>query len=227
MPKLFAQDLTFNPNIYRRLKIILCEKSFADFGDGKKEKIYSFDRTISSFLLPSLRQDEDFSNYFINIRDRTNAYFEKFFGENLSCDEAEFYFGVWSDIILRTTEKPAELMTLYEEKFDTLEERFDNSTRATTVQKFLDKVSDAELSGPLPHAYFQNRLGRIRRSRYRIKDLPLSKSERLFKLYIMSGYANVLEELKRYTDEIKLCEEIVDECERYLPDDIDLIIEAN
>ena len=229
----------YNPNIYKRLKSILVEESFADFGDGKKEKIYSFDRTIGSFLLPSLRQDKDFSNYFTDIRDKADTYFENFFSKNLSRDETQFYFEMWSDIILRTTDSPAELMTLYKKNFAPLEIHFDNSTQATVVQQFLDKVSNAEPSEPLPHAYFQYQLGMIRWKQNRIKealeleeaayskvkDLPLSKSERLFKLYIMSGLARVLDTLERYTDEINLCKEMVDECERYLPDDIDLIIE--
>lgn len=227
----------YNPNIYKRLKSILVEESFADFGDNKREKIYSFDRTISSFLLPSLKQDKDFSNYFTDIRDRANAYFEKLFSESPSYDESEFYFVMWSDIILRTTDSPAELMRLYEEKFAALGERFYNSTGATVLQKFLDKVSDRE---PLPHAYFQYRLGKIRlyqdrikealeledAAYFKIKDILLSKSERPFKIQIMQGLAEVFQRLERYMDEISLCREMISECKRYLPDNIDLIIAA-
>lgn len=226
-----------NPNVYKRLKSISVEESFADFGDGRKEKIYSFDRTIDSFLLPSLKKDKDFSNYFTDIRAKADAYFKKLFSENLSCNEAKFYFVMWSDIVLRTTDKPAELMRLYEENFAALEERFDKSTRVIVIQKFLDKAGDAE---PLPQAYFQHRLGRIRLYQDRIKEafeleeaayskiknLPLSNAERPFKIQIMQGLAEVFQRLERYADEISLCREMISECERYLPGDIDSIIAA-
>lgn len=226
-----------NPNVYKRLKSILVEESFADFSYGEQEKIYSFDRTIGSFLLPSLKEDKDFSNYFTDIRDKANAYFEKLFSEYLSYDESKFYFVMWSDIVLRTTDKPAELMTFYEENFVLLENHFDRSTWATVIQKFLDKIGDKE---PLPQAYFQDRLGRIRFYQYRIKealelseaaysevkDLPLSNTERPFKLSIMRGLAEVFQRLERYTDEISLCKEMISECERYLPNDIDSIVAA-
>lgn len=227
----------YNPNIYKRLKSILVEESFADFGDDKQEKIYSFDRTISSFLLPSLKQDKDFSNYFTDIRDRTNTYFKELF-KKYSCwyfSGSDYYFDMWSDIILRTTDSPTELMKFYEEYFDQLEYHFDNSTRANVLQKFIVKVGNKE---PLSHAYFQDRLARVRLNQNKIKeafklekaayleikDLSLSKTDGQYRVWTMWGFANVLNKLERYKDEIKVREEIDRECEYCLSDDIDAMV---
>lgn len=227
----------YNPNVYKRLKSILVEESFADLSYGKQEKIYSFDRTISSFLLPSLKQDKDFSNYFTDIRNRTNAYFKKLFKkeEHWYFSGSDYYFDMWSDIILRTTDSPAELMKFYEEYFDQLEYHFDNSTRANVLQKFIVKVGNKE---PLPHAYFQDRLARLRLQQNKIKeafeleeaayleikDLSLSKTDGQYRVWTMWGFATVLNNLKRYKDEIKVREEMDRECEYCLSDDIDAMV---
>ena len=223
---------SFNNVTYKRIKNLFARADSSSLAD---EKLYTFDRTIDAFFFPGLKSDVTCRRLFADIRTKADAYFKKAFDEIDSYEKCELYLGMWSDIVLRTTDKPAELMTLYEENFVPLENRFDRSTWATVIQKFLDKIGDKE---PLPHAYFQDRLGRIRFDQDRIKealelseaaysevkDLPLSNTERPFKLSIMRGLAEVFQRLERYTDEISLCKEMISECERYLPNDIDSIV---
>lgn len=225
---------SFNNVTYKRIKNLFARADSSSLAD---EKLYTFDRTIDAFFFPGLKSDVTCRRLFADIRTKADAYFKKFFGKIfVSYEKRELYLGMWSDILLRTTDKPADLMTLYEENFVPLENRFDYSTWATIIQKFLDKIGDAN---SLPHAYFQDRLGRIRFDQDRIKealelseaaysevkDLPLSNTERPFKFSIMRGLAEVFQRLERYTNEISLCKEMISECERYLPNDIDTIIE--
>ncbi|MBR3748124.1 MAG: tetratricopeptide repeat protein, partial [Selenomonadaceae bacterium] len=175
---------------------------------------------------------------FVKIRDAANAYFKKFFDENEpkwrydSGSKPEIYFGMWSEIILRTTDAPEELMRIYDENLEPIEYCFNDSTLAAVVKKFFDKVGDTET---LPSAYFQSRLGEIRRWQCRIKEalelaeaayskvekLSLRDDERPFKIWVMEILADVLSSLERYTDEIPLREKIVAECERCFPDKTD------
>ena len=233
--EIFREMIPHNPNIYKRLKQILTEKSSVDL-NGDKFVIYTFDRIISSFLLPGLKQDEDFATFFSDIRANANAYFKKFFAKSRDNNgKAELYFTIWSDIILRTTDAPADILTLYEENFLPLEERFDISTREIVIQKFLAKVGDTQ---NLSSAYFQDRLGRIYIEQHRIKDalklekaaylktktLKLSGTEYLLTIRILNGLAEVLHALRRYTAEIALREKIVRDCESFLPEDIATLI---
>ena len=117
-------------------------------------------------------------------------------------------------------------MTLYRENLEPLEERFDKTTREVVVRKFFDKVGDTET---LPSVYFQSRLGDIGRSiketfelataAYdKVQKLSLRDDERPIKISVMSTLADVFDELRRYTDEIPLREEIVAECKRCFPE---------
>lgn len=233
---LYAFDRTIDAFFFPGLKSdVTCHKLFADIRD-KAEAYFKkiFDENISG----------DRSKLYFGIWSDINVHMmdvaadmtrsEANFGDT-GYDKAKIYFNLWSDIVLRTTDAPAELMTLYDKNFVPLERYFDYSTRTAVVKKFLDKAGDTE---PLPHAYFQDRLGRIRLEQNRIKealelseaaysavkDLPLSNAERRFKIFIMGGLAYALLALERRTDEINLRGAMADECERYLPDDIDLIV---
>ena len=225
----------WNPNTYKRLTKLFAKKSIMDSDDGKLI-VYTFDRTLDFVLFSGLKKDALFKIIFAEICSAANNYFKAFFDKNHknnydSDNKETHYFNIWSNIVLRTTDAADKLMLLYEENFAPLEKHFDNSTKANVVKKFLNKVNDTQ---PLPHAYFQDRLGKIRLSQNRIKealeleeaayskikDLPLSESERPFKFVIMNGLADVLEKLERYIDEINLRKEIVRECENcFLPKD--------
>lgn len=222
-----------NPNTYKRLTDLFAEEYEPDLDDDEFV-IYNFNRTISAFMLPGLKQDVLFSPVFAGIRDGANEFFKKFFAENQQeyyelDGKPEIYFGMWSDIILRTTDKPEELMTLYRENLAPLEEYFDLSTQANCAEKFLTKIGDTET---FPSAYFQHCLGATKFFQYRIEEaleleraayskvqrLPLDDETRPLKLVVTNCLADILRRLERWADEINLREEIVAECEIYYPD---------
>ena len=216
---------------YRRIKKLF---TCADSSSLDDETIYTFDRTIDVFLFPSLKVDVTCSRLFANIRDAVNKFFKNFFDENKqdwydSGSKPEFYFGMWSEIILRTTDAPAELMTLYDENLAPIEYCFDNARRAEVAEKFFTKVGDTET---LPSAYFQYLLGatkfyqgmdedalELETSAYqKLQRLPLEKENRWLKIAATHCLADIFKNLKRWTDEINLREEIVAECENYYSD---------
>ena len=218
--------LNLNPNTYERLTELFAEKSSADLDDGELDT-YSFSRTIGDFLLPGLKQNVLFAQLFTKIRDAANEFFKKFFDENnrpyhAGNSKPEFYFGMWSDIILRTTDKPAELMTIYRENLAPIENRFDNATREAVLKKFFDTVGDTET---LSSAYFQSRLGKICDCQNKTKEalelataacnkvekISLRDDERPIKISVMTTLADMHRKLKHYTDEISLREKIVAE----------------
>ncbi len=218
--------LNLNPNTYERLTELFAEKSSADLDDGELDT-YSFSRTIGDFLLPGLKQNVLFAQLFTKIRDAANEFFKKFFDENnrpyhAGNSKPEFYFGMWSDIILRTTDKPAELMTIYRENLAPIENRFDNATREAVLKKFFDTVGDTET---LSSAYFQSRLSKICDCQNKTKDalelataaygkvekISLRDDERPIKISVMITLADMHRKLKHYTDEISLREKIVAE----------------
>ncbi|MBR1645883.1 MAG: TerD family protein [Selenomonadaceae bacterium] len=216
---------------YKRIKNLFARANSQSLDD---DEIYTFDRTIDAFFFQSLKVDVTCRNLFVKIRDAANVYFKKFFDENQrrwydKGSKPDFYFGMWSDIILRTTDAPEELMTLYRENLEPLERRFDNSTLEAVVKKFFIKVGDTET---LPSAYFQSRRGSLSFSQGRTKEalelataaydkvekISLRDDERPIKISVMTTLADVRRKLKHYTDEIPLREEIVAECENYYPD---------
>ncbi|MBR4382146.1 MAG: hypothetical protein IKP64_01160, partial [Selenomonadaceae bacterium] len=232
----------FNPNTYKRLIDLFAEKT--DPGTNYEEfVVYNFNRTIAAFLLPGLKQDVLFAPVFTKIRDGANDFFQKFFAENRREDyddeiKAEVYFSMWSEIILRTTDVPEELMTLYSENLAPSEKFLDLSTQATCAEKFLNKVGDTET---LPSAYFQHCLGvtrffqdmskeglELEQAAYsKLQRLPLDDETRPLKIFVTIWLANIFRRLKRYTDEINLRKEIVAEGESYYPDaDDERILDA-
>ena len=199
---------------------------------------------VAAAVIDNFNNDtyERIKKLFTDIRAAANVYFKNFFDENKQRwyekgSKPDFYFGMWSEIILRTTDAPEELMTLYLENFAPLEGRFDNTTRANVIKNFFDKVGDTET---LPSAYFQSRLGDVRFSQDRTKEalelataaynkvqkISLRDDERPIKISVMTTLADVFSRLNRYTDEIPLREKIVAECEAYFPDKRDNIIIA-
>lgn len=228
-----AAIFELNPNTYKRLISLFAEKEDMSTNDDELV-IYNFSRTISAFMLPGLKQDTLFAPVFAKMRDGANEFFKKFFAENQqeyyeSDGKPEIYFGMWSDIILRTTDKPEELMTLYRENLVPFEKYFDLSTQANCAEKFLAKVGDTET---LPSAYFQHCLGVTRFFQYRVKEaleleraaysklqrLPIDDETRPLKIFVTIWLANIFRRLERWTDEINLREEIISECESYYPD---------
>ena len=211
----------FNNFTYRHVKKMFAREDSSSLDD---EIIYTFDETIDTILFPNLKADVTCRKLFADIRDGATAYFKKFFDEHeqrryRSSGKPDFYFGMWSDIILRTTDASAELMTIYYENLEPLERRFDDTTRANVIKKFFDKVGDNET---LPSAYFQSRLGDVKNdlelatAAYdKVQKLSLRDAERPIKISVMWTLADVFRYLDRYTDEIPLREKIGREVDTY------------
>ncbi|MBR0062144.1 MAG: tetratricopeptide repeat protein, partial [Selenomonadaceae bacterium] len=226
----------FSNVTYKRVKKMIARSEQLSFDD---ETGYTFDKTIDSFLFPALKRDVTCRKLFTDIRDAANVYFKKFFAETVRYYDSKqnYYFGIWSEIILRTMDAPADLMKFYYENFEPLEKRFDCSTPEIVVQKFFNKVGDDKT---LPSAYFQSRFAFVRylqnrdkealepaeAAYYKVEKLSLSKDELPFKISIMTALALSFSWLSRSKDEIKLCEEIVRECEKCFATKDDRIIKA-
>ncbi|MBR1645886.1 MAG: tetratricopeptide repeat protein [Selenomonadaceae bacterium] len=232
----------FNPNTYKRLTDLFAEAEVIDTDDDEIN-VYSFNRTVAAFLLPGLKQDALFVPVFAKIREGANDFFKKFFADNRQENygddyKAEIYFNMWSDIILRTTDAPEELMTRHRENLSTIEDRFDNTTVAEIAEKFFDKVGNNET---VPSAYFQHCLGVTKLFQERVKDaleleraayhklkrLPINDETCALKIAVMNCLAAILNRLERRADEINLREKIIAECESYYSDaDDERILDA-
>ncbi|MBR3051158.1 MAG: hypothetical protein IKG61_06880, partial [Selenomonadaceae bacterium] len=210
----------FNNVTYNRVKKMVARAEQLSFG----EEGYTFDRTIDAFLFRSLKNSVTCRNLFINLRGRANEFFKNFFDVETDSDKRNYFFGMWSEIILRTTDKPAELMKFYHENFEPIGRRVEDSTVEIVVKKFFDKVGDNET---LPSAYFQSHLAELAEIKAglalaeaaysKVKKLSLTVDELPFKISVTSELASMFCRLDRYQDEILLREEIVRDCERCFP----------
>lgn len=211
----------FNNVTYSRVKKMVARDEPLSFDD---ETSYTFDRAIDAFLFPGLKSKVIYRNLFVDLRGRANEFFKNFFDVETDSDKRNYFFGMWSEIILRTTDKPAELMKFYHENFEPLERGIDDSTLKVVVKKFFDKVGDVET---LPSAYFQSRLAElalikaglalVEAAYSKVKKLSLTVDELPFKISVVQVLAKSFSLLERYKDEIPLREEIVRDCERCFP----------
>lgn len=219
--KLAAAALAnFNNVTYSRVKKQVARAARMNFGE-----VYTFDKTIDAFFFTALKKDVACRKLFVDIRDRANGFFQEIFAAEKNPreiygaeDKLYHCLDMWSELVLRTTDAPAELMTQYAKNLAPYVKRLDYATREIIVKKFSAKVDDAET---LPAAYFRNQIGTIRlvqeikdalelteAAYFKVKILSTDKAELPFKISVTTGHADVVGALKRYRDEITLCEEM-------------------
>lgn len=137
--------------------------------------VYTFDKTVDAFFFTALKNAVACRKLFVDLRDRANGFFQEIFAAEKnpreiygSEDKLYHCLEMWSELILRTTDAPAELMTQYAKNLAHYVSRLDYATREIIVKKFSDKVGDAET---LPAAYFQNQIGAFAFRRAKSKTL--------------------------------------------------------
>lgn len=133
-----AAIANFNNVTYNRVKKQVARAERMNFGE-----VCTFDKTIDAFFFTALKNDVVCRKLFVDIRDRASGFFQEIFAAEKNPreiygaeDKLYHHLGMWSELILRTTDAPAELMTQYAKNLASYVNRLDYATREFIVKKF-------------------------------------------------------------------------------------------